>query len=691
MKKFFESSIFLNALASFVVFVFALLFFVSNIGESFENKLYDSYIDLTASKFKPSEKIILVLLDQESLDWAKETRGWSWPWARKAYAEIVEYFVLANAKAVCFDVLFSENSVYGEVDDLAFAEACRNYNRAIQVMHFVKRYDKYSVETKPIKLIEEATPLCASVMSATDKDGVVRRARLGVQDGENFFPTLGLSPLFIEKNFNNKEYNITKIIDEYSIPILKDETIYLRYQKSINDFVPYNAAQILQSFEAIKNNAEPLLEPENFSDCIIFFGFYAPGLFDLVATPTEKNYPGVGVHLTMLDTILNKNYIRATPFYLQIVILVFLIVCSIFVFNLSKSKKTQSKVLVLKIAISFLFFVVFIFCVSLGLFYFGIYLKTANIFFAVLLSFIASILIFYTVEGKQKRFIKKAFTQYLSTAVVEELIANPEKLTLGGVRREISIFFSDLQGFTSISESLDPTELTSLLNDYLSLMSDIILNSGGTIDKYEGDAIIAFWNAPLEKENHAALCLQAALDCQKVLAEHREEFSKRANGKPFKMRIGLNTGLAVVGNMGSKHRFDYTMLGDSVNLSARLEGINKIFGTFTLCTEASKLQCEKMTDKIKFREVGKIMVVGKSEAVKIFEPMTSLEYETKKDLIKNFDTALQLFYAGKLSDAKEKFTKLENDEVSKKYIAFCEKYLEAGIVPEGGVIKATEK
>lgn len=691
MKKFFERSIFLNVLAGFVVFVFALVFFVSRIGETFENKLYDAFISLTASKFKPSEKIILVLLDQESLDWAKETRDWSWPWSRKAYAEIVEYFTLAGAEAVCFDVLFSENSVYGKADDLAFAEACKNYGRAIQVMHFVKRYGEYSIETKPIELIEKSAPLCASVMSTTDKDGVVRRARLGVQCGENFFPTLGLSPIFIEKNFNNKEYDIENIVNEYSMSLLKDKTIYLRYQKSINDFIPYNAAQILQSLEAVKNNTAPLLEPEIFSDCIIFFGFYAPGLFDLVATPTEKNYPGVGVHLTMLDTILNKNYIKATPFYLQIIILAFLIASSIFLFNLSGSKKTQTKTLLLKIGFIFLFFVLLVFLASLILFYFGIYLKTANLFFALLLSFIASIFIFYTVEGKQKRFIKKAFTQYLSTAVVEELIANPEKLKLGGVRREISIFFSDLQGFTSISESLDPEELTSLLNDYLSLMSDIILDSGGTIDKYEGDAIIAFWNAPLEKENHAALCLQAALDCQKVLAEHRAEFSRRANGKPFKMRIGLNTGLAVVGNMGSKHRFDYTMLGDSVNLSARLEGINKIFGTFTLCAEASKLRCEKITDKIKFREIGKIMVVGKSEAVKVFEPMTLNDYETNIDLIKSFNTALQLFYEGKLLEAKEKFTKIENDEVAKRYIAFCEKYLEAGIIPEDGIIKATEK
>ena len=195
-------------------------------------------------------------------------------------------------------------------------------------------------------------------------------------------------------------------------------------------------------------------------------------------------------------------------------------------------------------------------------------------------------MIYYTTEGRQKLFIKNAFKQYLSPAVIEELIQHPERLKLGGERRVLSIFFSDLEGFTGISEGLEPEELTALLNEYLSAMTDIIQEEGGTVDKYEGDAIIAFWNAPLLQPDHAERCVRAALRCQEKLAEMRPAFRERI-GKDLRMRIGINSGPAVVGNMGSHTRFDYTMLGDAVNLAARLEGINKQFGTYTILSQAT--------------------------------------------------------------------------------------------------------
>jgi len=203
-------------------------------------------------------------------------------------------------------------------------------------------------------------------------------------------------------------------------------------------------------------------------------------------------------------------------------------------------------------------------------------------------------LIYYTTEGRQKAFIKSAFKQYLSPAVIEQIIVHPERLKLGGERRELSIFFSDLEGFTGLSEGLDPEALTNLLNVYLTAMTDIIQEEGGTVDKYEGDAIIAFWNAPLEQQDHAVRCVRAVLRCQAKLAEMRPKF-KEIIGKDLKMRIGVNTGHAVVGNMGSHSRFDYTMIGDAVNLAARLEGINKQFGTYVLISESTMKKWPALT------------------------------------------------------------------------------------------------
>jgi len=192
---------------------------------------------------------------------------------------------------------------------------------------------------------------------------------------------------------------------------------------------------------------------------------------------------------------------------------------------------------------------------AIGAYPLGTWLPLVGPTIAVVLTLVSDSLLNYATEGRQKRYIKAAFRQYLSPAVIEELIAHPERLKLGGERRELSIFFSDLQGFTGLSEGLSPEELTALLNEYLSAMTDIIQEEGGTIDKYEGDAIIAFWNAPLDQSDHAVRAVRASLRCQARLAEMRPGFKART-GKDLFKRIGLNSGPAVVGNMGSRTRFD---------------------------------------------------------------------------------------------------------------------------------------
>jgi adenylate cyclase len=317
-------------------------------------------------------------------------------------------------------------------------------------------------------------------------------------------------------------------------------------------------------------------------------------------------------------------------------------------------------------------------------------LITAGVFFAynggfwapliapaagALFAFLAATLYNYATEGSQKRFIKSAFSQYLSPTVIEQLLANPGLLSLGGERREISIFFSDVQGFTTISEKLDPSRLTELLNDYLSFMTDTILDSGGTIDKYEGDAIIAFWNAPLNFEDHAARALRASMLCQQRLADRQDFFDERY-GCRLLTRIGLNTGFAVVGNMGSSKRFDYTMLGDSVNLAARLEGLNKQFGTYLMCTEATFTQAARRGG-FYGRKLAQVAVVGKKEAVTVYEPMPEGLFRSKEYIFKRFDTARDLFYQGEFKQALSLFEALiKDDKPAFFYAEQCRYYLE---------------
>jgi adenylate cyclase len=281
----------------------------------------------------------------------------------------------------------------------------------------------------------------------------------------------------------------------------------------------------------------------------------------------------------------------------------------------------------------------------------------------------------YATEGKQKLFIKSAFSQYLSPSVIDQLLADPGRLSLGGERREISIFFSDVQGFTTISEKLDPAQLTELLNDYLSIMTDTILESGGTIDKYEGDAIIAFWNAPVSYEDHAARALKASLACQRLMAE-RQGFFQEKFGCSLLTRIGLNTGYAVVGNMGSSKRFDYTMIGDSVNLASRLEGLNKQFGTYLMCTETTFTQALK-TASFFGRKLALVAVVGKHEPTAVWEPMPEAVFAEKKTVLDRFNEARDLFYQGAFAQALPLFEALQDrDKPAYYYAEQCRYYQE---------------
>ncbi|MBN2551850.1 MAG: adenylate/guanylate cyclase domain-containing protein, partial [Spirochaetales bacterium] len=281
------------------------------------------------------------------------------------------------------------------------------------------------------------------------------------------------------------------------------------------------------------------------------------------------------------------------------------------------------------------------------------------------------------------------FKQYLSPEVIEQLIAHPDRLKLGGERRELTIFFSDLQGFTSISEGLTPEELTSLLNEYLSAMTDIILEEGGTIDKYEGDAIIAFWNAPLELPDHAVRGVRAALRSQQRLAAMRPELRARV-GKDMYMRIGMNSGPAVVGNMGSRARFDYTMLGDAVNLASRLEGVNKQFRTYTMISAAT---VELAAGAFPVRELGRVAVVGREKPVTVYEPMLAEAWEAARERLAAFAAALADFYAGHFTEAADGFAAIAvQDPAAAAYVDRCRAL--ASSPPAGtwdGVLQMTSK
>ena len=299
----------------------------------------------------------------------------------------------------------------------------------------------------------------------------------------------------------------------------------------------------------------------------------------------------------------------------------------------------------------------------------------------------------FLVSDRDQRFIKGAFRHYLSPDVINQLTDNPDLLKLGGERRVMTAFFSDVQSFSSISEKLTPEQLVHLLNVYLTHMSKIIMRYGGTVDKYEGDAIIAFFGAPVPYEDHAARACLVTLECHQKLSELNDEWYEtelyktweEAVGPRLKHRIGLNTGEMVVGNMGSEDRFDYTMMGNSVNLAARLEGACKNYKMFTCVSEYT---WEPAKDAVVGREMDLIRVMGIRQPVRIYE-LFGRKGEVSDDKtkgIKIFEKGLDLYRKQQWDDAIKHFTAVRkiipDDPPSQIFIERCEDYRAAAAKPE---------
>lgn len=405
-------------------------------------------------------------------------------------------------------------------------------------------------------------------------------------------------------------------------------------------------------------------------DKIVIVGATATGAYDMRVTPIDSVFPGVEIHANIADNILSGDFLYH-PSWAALFDIMAMIGAGIFLG------------LVLHRTGAFLgagaLFLLFAGHILLCQYLFSKHGLIFNLVYplSVMVLLYAAITAYrYLTESKQKRFIKNAFSSYLAPSVVDELIKSPEKLELGGEERIITAFFSDVQNFTSISERLDPREIVELLNEFLTEMTDIILRHKGTVDKFEGDAIIAIFGAPAELENQAEAACLACADMQKKLAELREDWRER--GKPeLKMRVGLFTGPAIVGNMGSRQRMDYTMMGDTVNTAARLEGANKLYGTYSLIGEKTFREAGGM---VLTREIDLINVMGKIEPIRIYE-LIGYREDADASMIESLEyyaNGLKAYKNQRWDNAAVFFEKtlqiMPNDGPSKVMLARCKKF-----------------
>ncbi|MFO0764738.1 MAG: adenylate/guanylate cyclase domain-containing protein [Patescibacteria group bacterium] len=420
-----------------------------------------------------------------------------------------------------------------------------------------------------------------------------------------------------------------------------------------------SAADILQgsaSLESVKGS-------------IVFVGATARDLHDEQLVPTSAGSPmsGVEIHASIADTLLTRHWLKDAS---SIAVALSTLLAVLLVGFAAYLLRPRYSVLVLLLAIAGYAVAGFV------LFDKGILLGLLWPMIAMIAAYMGASVYRFVTSEQEKKEIKQIFSRYVSPSVVEALMKDTSKIRLGGERRRMTVLFSDLRGFTSLSEGLTPEQLVDVLNSYLEEMTKIVFAEGGVLDKYIGDAVMAFWNAPMPQEDHAARAVRCALKMKQRLHEMNEH-KMFPNGLQLRVGIGLNSGEMVVGNIGSSLRHDYTVIGDSVNLASRTESLCKTYGTEIIIT---KNVLEDIGGQFIVRELDQVAVKGKTEPVKIFEVLGQMDQATnaQKESVTLFADALRQYYARDCTEAKNLFaaysSRFADDVVAKLFFERCTEY-----------------
>jgi adenylate cyclase len=573
-----------TALASFAV---ATLVSVTPAWRALERRAYDWLTPLTA--VSAEDRIVVVGIDEPSF----ADLGQQWPWPRHVHARLVDSLHEAGAAVIAFDVVFSEPSRAPE-DDARFADAIRRARTVVLAAD--ETFDdrshvdqKIRVEPLPALLTAGAVTGVAGV--PVDPDKFVRRLPSG------------------DATFWRSIIAVYRRQGGARSPIDVRPGDLIRYGPEASGFAYASYYQALAPRE--------FLPPGFFKDRIVLVGLNVNASpdpsshqADTYATPmfvwTERLMSGVEIQSHIVATALSGRSRREVgwPGALAVSGLLALVsALSMRSWHPARSGATAAALVVVIAGLS-----------AALLRYEDRWLPALAPMLGVVLLYVGEGGRAFAREQALRRQIRRAFTHYVSPEIVDEMLAHPERLVLGGERREITVMFADLAGFTSLSERLAPEEVAKVLNRSLTEVTRTIVEQGGTVDKYMGDAIMAFWGAPLDDPDHAVHACRAAMAMQMVLARLRDELAREGR-PPISMRIGINSGVAVVGNMGSETLFDYTAIGDNVNLASRLEGVNKIFGTPILLSEAT---AERTAGLIPLRPVDRVLVKGKTQPVDVF-------------------------------------------------------------------------
>ncbi|MBI5971385.1 MAG: adenylate/guanylate cyclase domain-containing protein [Deltaproteobacteria bacterium] len=647
-----------------------------------ELKAYDLHFT-SRGRIATLDRVVIAAIDEKSI-----TALGRWPWPRTRLAALVQRLKEAGASVAAFDIVFSEPDETGGLaaikelkkrlgsagdkatrtisglekladNDAALAKTIKE-NLSVVLGHFfflskeeagaapaddrfiansafnlIRPIDESNAEPKYVKafgvvqnipVISRAATEFAAFNIIPDVDGAVRWAPLAIEFQESVYPHLSIAAV---KKYNGSPpltlniaaYGVDSIdVGKLHVPTEERGQMLINFRGPARTFPHYSIADILNGevpASALKGK-------------IVVVGATATGIYDMRTIPFPGVFPGVEVHANIIDNMLAGDFIRRPDWVILFDVLAMLIPGVILSIIIPRLRPLFTALITFALSGVYVFFNGYMFT-YLGYWVAEVY-PLFNIYFVA-----GSVTVFqYITEEKKKRAIKGAFSQYVSPSLVNEILKDPDKLSLGGEEIRMTVLFSDIRGFTTISEGLKPKVLVKLMNDYLTPMTDIVLKNGGTIDKYMGDAIMAFWNAPIPQEDHYMRACRTALEMLKRLRELQIEWEKAGIPK-IDIGIGISTGKAVVGNMGSTMRFDYTVIGDMVNLGSRLEGLNKEYGTSVIVPKFTALDVK---EEFVIRELDYVRVKGKDKPIQIFE---LVDYRPGNDRV---NEAVQRFEAG---------------------------------------------
>ena len=656
--------------------------------------VYDTRLTLTMPR-TVDNRIVIVDIDEKSLAEKEKGGEGRWPWPRDRLALLLDkLFDYYHVAIVGFDVVFPERddssglkvlqqlaqkelhgvgafqSTLQQLQprlnyDRIFAAAMRNRPVVLGYTFTTNEnvsskgmlppptltagtfagkniaFNKYSAYTANLDELQQAAAGAGHFNPDPDADGILRRVPMLVEYNGAYYEPLALAMmrLILGSPAVTPGYPPDKIWSKnYSgLEWLQVGPLHIPVDEQVSALIPYRGKQHSFDYVSAVDVINGHAAVDQLKGKIVLVGTTAPGLLDLRATPVDAVYPGVEVHANMISGMLDNDIKQKPPYVVGaefVVLLVSGVAIALLLPLLSPLKALVTTLITLVLLIS----------TNIIVFHYGnLVLPLASALVMVALLFALNMSYGFFVEDARKRQITGLFGQYVPPELVDEMAKNPEQFNMAPRAQELSVLFSDVRGFTTISESLSPEDLAIYINEYLTTMSLIIRERHrGTLDKYIGDAIMAFWGAPIVNPEHAKYAVLAALDMQKEAVALNEKF--KARGWPtFKIGIGINSGVVRVGDMGSQIRRAYTVMGDAVNLASRLEGITKEYGADIIVGETTK---NAVSDVI-FRELDRVRVKGKDEAVAIYEPV-GLQGQIEKaklDEIKLYGQFLRLYRA----------------------------------------------